>query len=58
MRVPLGSHEVPTALATWQGPHHKSEAPMTDSASQLKGWELFFSTVSLSAATLAGLLIV
>jgi hypothetical protein len=31
---------------------------MTDFASQLKEWELFFSTVSLAAATLAGLLFV
>ena len=31
---------------------------MMDFASQLKDWELFFSTVSLSAATLAGLLFV
>jgi hypothetical protein len=31
---------------------------MTDFAGQLKGWELFFSTVSLSAVTLAGLLFV
>ena len=29
---------------------------MTDFASQLEAWQLFFSTVSLAAATLAGLL--